>query len=103
MRLGVEVRGGLPVVPYQVVPAWACEVSPPVDPETDASDERNSGGPAGLIYGYIFAWAGMTCVYITLGELASMIPTSGGQYHWVSIFAPEKSKTFLSYVCGKPK
>ncbi|MCJ1440376.1 MAG: hypothetical protein MMC23_000859 [Stictis urceolatum] len=59
-----------------------------------------NGGPAGLIYGYIFAWAGMTCVYITLGELASMIPTSGGQYHWVSIFAPEKSKTFLSYVCG---
>ena len=61
----------------------------------------DSGGPAGLIYGYIIAWIGMTCVYTTLGELASMIPTSGGQYHWVSIFAPAKGRIFLSYVCGK--
>jgi len=60
-----------------------------------------SGGPAGLIYGFIFVWAGILCVYMTLGELASMIPTSGGQYHWVSILAPESVKKPLSYITGK--
>jgi choline transport protein len=29
-----------------------------------------------------------------------MAPTSGGQYHWVSEFAPEKYQRFLSYAAG---
>jgi choline transport protein len=32
--------------------------------------------------------------------MASMAPTSGGQYHWVSEFAPAKSQKFLSYMSG---
>lgn len=35
-----------------------------------------------------------------MAEMASMAPTTGGQYHWVSEFAPEKSQAFLSYVVG---
>ena len=31
-----------------------------------------------------------------------MAPTSGGQYHWVSEFAPKKHQKFLSYIVGKP-
>lgn len=31
-----------------------------------------SGGPAGLIYGFLFIWAGTICVFLSLGELASM-------------------------------
>jgi hypothetical protein len=27
-------------------------------------------------------------------------PTTGGQYHWVSEFAPKSSQKFLSYVTG---
>jgi hypothetical protein len=27
-------------------------------------------------------------------------PTSGGQYHWVSEFAPASSQKFLSYITG---
>jgi hypothetical protein len=27
-------------------------------------------------------------------------PTSGGQYHWVSEFAPKKYQKFLSYMTG---
>lgn len=60
----------------------------------------NSGGPAGLIYGFLLAWFGKLSVFITMGELSSMIPTAGGQYHWVNILAPGKSKKFLSYVTG---
>ncbi|KAI7268896.1 amino acid transporter [Hortaea werneckii] len=31
---------------------------------------------------------------------ASMAPTSGGQYHWTSEFAPPSSQRFLSYIVG---
>jgi amino acid transporter len=35
-----------------------------------------------------------------MGELASMAPTAGGQYHWVSILAPASIRNFLSYIIG---
>lgn len=59
-----------------------------------------SGGPAGLIYGFILIWLGNFSVFICIGELASAVPTAGGQYHWVSLLAPRSSKKFFSYVTG---
>ncbi|KAF2240361.1 amino acid transporter [Trematosphaeria pertusa] len=59
-----------------------------------------NGGPAGLIYSFFIAWLGTISVFIVMGELASMIPTAGGQYHWVSLLAPESSQRVLSYVTG---
>ncbi|RAH67844.1 choline transport protein [Aspergillus aculeatinus CBS 121060] len=60
-----------------------------------------SGGPAGLVYGYIAVWIGFISIFTALGELASMIPSAGGQYHWASILAPESSKRFISHVTGE--
>lgn len=59
-----------------------------------------NGGPSGIIYGFIVIWIGTLSVFATLSELVSMAPTSGGQYHWVSILAPESSKRFLGYMTG---
>ncbi|KAI0505445.1 putative GABA permease [Xylaria bambusicola] len=59
-----------------------------------------NGGPAGIVYGYIFVWAGMMSTFITLSEMASMAPTSGGQYHWVSILSPSFTQKFLGYITG---
>ncbi|XWW96047.1 hypothetical protein V2A60_004017 [Cordyceps javanica] len=59
-----------------------------------------NGGPAGLVYGFLFVWAGNLTVFSTLCELVSMAPTSGGQYHWVSMLAPRSSAKFLSYITG---
>lgn len=59
-----------------------------------------NGGPAGLIYGYLFCWVGTLCTVASLGEMASMMPLSGGQYHWVSILAPAHYARFLSYITG---
>ncbi|PYH43481.1 choline transport protein [Aspergillus saccharolyticus JOP 1030-1] len=59
-----------------------------------------NGGPAGLVYGYIAVWIGFVSIFTALGELASMIPSAGGQYHWASILAPESSKRFISHVTG---
>lgn len=60
----------------------------------------SNGGTAGLIYGFILVWIGTICLFTTLGELASMAPTAGGQYYWVALLAPKSSRRFLSYVTG---
>ncbi|KAE9377008.1 amino acid transporter [Stipitochalara longipes BDJ] len=60
----------------------------------------SNGGPAGLVYGYIFCWIGTLATVASLAEMASMMPLSGGQYHWVSILAPARWAKFLSYITG---
>ncbi|KAH7110959.1 hypothetical protein EDB81DRAFT_831331, partial [Dactylonectria macrodidyma] len=59
-----------------------------------------NGGPAGLVYGFIFVWIGNLSVFSTLCELVSIAPTSGGQYHWVAMLAPRWCSKFLSYITG---
>ncbi|KAK3710108.1 hypothetical protein LTR37_010539 [Vermiconidia calcicola] len=59
-----------------------------------------NGGTAGTIYMYIVCWIGFLSVYSSMAELGSMAPTSGGQYHWVSEFAPAKYQKILSYAVG---
>ncbi|KAJ4986412.1 amino acid transporter [Stagonosporopsis vannaccii] len=58
------------------------------------------GGTAGLIWMYLICWTGFVCVNTSMAEMGSMAPTSGGQYHWVSEFAPPQSQKFLSYLIG---
>lgn len=36
----------------------------------------------------------------SLAEMASMAPTCGGQYHWVTEFAPSEYQKFMSYMTG---
>ena len=36
------------------------------------TDEAISGGPAGLLYGFLIVWAGTAAVFTSLSELASM-------------------------------
>lgn len=81
------------------------------------------GGTAGLIWGFVGVSIGFTLVYASIAEMASMYvgvyttkekqkyhvleltdenraPTAGGQYHWVSEFAPRTGQKFLSYITG---
>lgn len=59
-----------------------------------------NGGPAGLVYSFLFAWAGTLATFTSLAELASMVPTAGGQYHWVSMLAPQYCQKLFSYITG---
>ncbi|ORY16828.1 amino acid/polyamine transporter I [Clohesyomyces aquaticus] len=59
-----------------------------------------NGGTGGAIFVFIGTAVGMGFVIVSMAEMASMAPTSGGQYHWVSEFAPRKHQKFLSYVVG---
>ncbi|KAI7154108.1 amino acid permease [Hortaea werneckii] len=65
-----------------------------------ASFSLIDGGYAGTVYTYIAVWLLTIPVTLSLAEMASMAPTSGGQYHWTSEFAPPGSQRFLSYIVG---
>lgn len=72
-------------------------------------------------WGTIACAIGQTAVYASLAEMASISPTAGGQYHWVSTsmsasrcrgaerlidhaqvseFSPAKYQKLLSYISG---
>ncbi|KAL8725582.1 MAG: hypothetical protein Q9181_006364 [Wetmoreana brouardii] len=59
-----------------------------------------NGGTAGAIYIYIFTFFGFGLAIISMAEMASMAPTAGGQYHWVSEFATPGAQKFVSYMTG---
>ncbi|KAK3055688.1 hypothetical protein LTR09_003609 [Extremus antarcticus] len=59
-----------------------------------------NGGPAGAIWLTVFVCCGMGMVVLSMAEMASMAPTSGGQYHWVSEFAPRHLQKPLSFAVG---
>ncbi|KAG9784595.1 hypothetical protein KCU88_g2727, partial [Aureobasidium melanogenum] len=62
--------------------------------------ELINGGLPGLVWAYFFVWIGYYTVFASIAELASMMPTAGGQYHWVSELSPKSTQKFLSYIVG---
>lgn len=59
-----------------------------------------NGGYAGLFWCFVTTTAAYSTIVASLAEMASMAPTSGGQYHWVSEFSPPKYQKVLSYAAG---
>lgn len=59
-----------------------------------------SGGFAGLFWAFLGTTILYAPVVLSIAEMESMAPTSGGQYHWVSEFAPPSCQKILSYASG---
>ena len=59
-----------------------------------------NGGLPAMIWMYVVSLFGMGAAVVSMAEMASMAPTSGGQYHWVSEFAPKTLQKVLSYIIG---
>ena len=59
-----------------------------------------SGGPTAVIWGIIPSFIGNLCMAASLAEICAVYPTSGGQYHWSAILAPEKYAPAVSWICG---
>lgn len=59
-----------------------------------------NGGFGGLFWTFIVTVILYSSVVASLAEMESMAPTSGGQYHWTSEFAPANCQKFLSYSAG---
>ncbi|ODQ67645.1 amino acid transporter [Nadsonia fulvescens var. elongata DSM 6958] len=60
----------------------------------------SSGGPMLIIYGIIIVATMSACIGVTLSELSSAFPNSGGQYFWTLELAPKKYASFWGYMCG---
>ncbi|KAK0871399.1 hypothetical protein LTR87_012862 [Friedmanniomyces endolithicus] len=58
------------------------------------------GDTGGTIAMYLINFAAFSSIIFSLAEMASMAPTAGGQYHWVSEFAPPSLQKSLSYTAG---
>ncbi|MCJ1426354.1 hypothetical protein MMC29_004257, partial [Sticta canariensis] len=71
-----------------------------IEPDQDSCCPNFCGGPAGLMDSFLVVWAGTFATFVSLAELASMAPTAGGQYHWVSILEPQSCQKLFSYITG---
>lgn len=60
----------------------------------------SSGGPLLIVYGIIIIATVSSCVGLTLSELSSAFPNSGGQYYWTTILAPRRWAGFWAFMCG---
>lgn len=71
---------------------------------TDSSSNYEglyNGGLPGLFYSYVWTFVGFGFIIASISEMASMAPTSGGQYHWVSEWSSPRYQKFLSYITGE--
>ncbi|KAJ5685540.1 amino acid/polyamine transporter I [Penicillium majusculum] len=58
------------------------------------------GGSQVALFSVIIACFAQWIITLGLSELASEFPSSGGQYHFVYIIAPQKNKRFAAFVTG---
>ncbi|KAI9147294.1 Choline transport protein [Paramyrothecium foliicola] len=59
-----------------------------------------SGGPVSLLYGFIFCVICNFALTASLGEMAAIWPTAGGQYHFVYALCTDKWKRVMSFWVG---
>ncbi|KAF6818210.1 amino acid transporter [Colletotrichum plurivorum] len=59
-----------------------------------------SGGAPCLFYNYVLSFVCSVCIAASLGEIASIYPTAGGQYHWVAALCPPRSRSLAAFTTG---
>jgi hypothetical protein len=59
-----------------------------------------SGGSSSLVWGYVAAAVGAMLIVLPMAEYSSMIPTAGGQYHYVAELAPLRFRRVFSWYAG---
>ncbi|KAH8886574.1 amino acid permease [Thozetella sp. PMI_491] len=59
----------------------------------------NGGAPC-LWYNFLITFLCSIAIGASLGEIASIYPTSGGQYHWVTALAPDSINRGTAWITG---
>lgn len=59
-----------------------------------------SGGSVSFVYGFVFCVLCNVCLSASVGELASLWPTAGGQYHHAYALCTQKWKKSISFLVG---
>ncbi|ODQ67770.1 amino acid transporter [Nadsonia fulvescens var. elongata DSM 6958] len=57
-------------------------------------------GPVGMVWGWFCASCCIMCVGLSMAELGSALPTSGGLYWWTYKFSPEKIRKPACFLAG---
>ncbi|KDQ50336.1 hypothetical protein JAAARDRAFT_142165 [Jaapia argillacea MUCL 33604] len=60
----------------------------------------NTGGPAVMVWGWIVVACFTMCVGMSMAEVCSAHPTSGGPYFWAAMLSPPESAPFASWITG---
>ncbi|KAI1334037.1 amino acid/polyamine transporter I [Xylariaceae sp. FL0016] len=60
----------------------------------------NNGGPNALFFGFLVVFTGALAQASSIGEMASMQPIAGAQYHWTWHLAPPRLKRFTTWIQG---
>ncbi|KAG9232890.1 amino acid/polyamine transporter I [Amylocarpus encephaloides] len=59
-----------------------------------------SGGSVGMVWTYLVGCLTLIPVALSLGELGSSMPTSGGLYYWVARLTPLRQRAFMCWLAG---
>lgn len=59
-----------------------------------------SAGTVGMVWTYFAGCILLIPVALSLGELGSSMPTSGGLYYWVARLTPSHSRAFMCWLAG---
>lgn len=57
-------------------------------------------GPVGLVWGWFLASGFIFIVGLTMADLGSVLPTSGGLYWWTQYFSSPRTRNPLSFLVG---
>ncbi|KAF8553642.1 hypothetical protein OG21DRAFT_1497597, partial [Imleria badia] len=59
-----------------------------------------NGGPSAMVWGWAVASFFILCVGMSMAELASAAPTSGGLYFWTHSLSSPRCRNLLSWIVG---
>lgn len=59
-----------------------------------------SAGSPGMVWTYLVGCILLMPVALSLGELGSSMPTSGGLYYWVGRLTPQRQRAFMCWLAG---
>ncbi|KAK1531492.1 hypothetical protein CPAR01_11141 [Colletotrichum paranaense] len=59
-----------------------------------------NGGPQTFIFSFVIVFCGAIAQAASLGEMASIQPVAGAQYHWTFHLAPARVKRFATWIQG---
>lgn len=66
----------------------------------DQANERLTDLDIGMTWGWIVAMVGVQCVAMSMAELCSSMPTSGGLYYAAAVLAPPGWGPLASWITG---
>ncbi|KAF2011608.1 amino acid transporter [Aaosphaeria arxii CBS 175.79] len=60
----------------------------------------SSGGAPCLFFNFLLSIICTVAIALSLGEIASIYPTAGGQYHWVAALSPPSTRSVAAWFSG---